>query len=105
MGKGFQKLSLPIIKPEISGSEPSGPAQPAGGKICRGLTAAPVSPPGVIHLGGTINRSRCLHLGRKQGARENQAEAYALKLGERIKKRETLIENALYRWNTAKKRA
>jgi len=76
-----------------------------GPVFCRGLTAAPVSPPGVIHLGGTINRSRCLHLGRKQGARENQAEAYALKLGERIKKRETLIENALYRWNTAKKRA
>ena len=43
-----------------------------GPVFCRGLTAAPVSPPGVIHLGGTINRSRCLHLGRKQGARSGR---------------------------------
>ena len=61
--------------------------------------------PGVTHLGGTINSGRCSHLGLKQGARENRAEAYALKLGEKNKKRETFIENALYRWITVKKRA
>ena len=61
--------------------------------------------PGAIHLGGTINNGRCSHLGLKRGVRENQAEAYALKLGEKIKKRELPIENALYPWITAQKRA
>ena len=61
--------------------------------------------PGAIHLGGTINNGRCSHLGLKRGVRENQAEAYALKLGEKIKKRELPIENAHYRWITAQKRA